>query len=106
MGSPRSRTCTKMEYVHALMNSQKYNLPLSNLFRYIQVRHFKSHNSNFPNVPSISAIDTILGITLNLKGLILRIHDLITSLKTTSISKIRADELRVDIDDVVWNCPQ
>lgn len=72
--------------------SQKFNLPWPNLFCYFQVRHFlQSHDSNFPNAPSISGIDTILEIPFNLKELISRIHDLITSLKITIISKIRAD---------------
>lgn len=87
--------------------SSKFDLPGSSLFRYFQVRHFlQSHDPNFPYLLA-SDLDSMLEIPFKSKGLIARIHNFMSSIRKTTIAKIRADwmaELGEDMDDDEWNC--
>lgn len=86
--------------------SHKFSLPRSSLFRYFQVRHFlQHHDPNFPYIASPSGLDDLLKSPFNSKRLISRISDCISSLKNTTMAKVRADwenELGEDLEEDTW----
>lgn len=68
--------------------SLKVNLPSSDLFQYLQIRHFlQCNDSIFPFILSMSTLDTILDSLLDPKKQIWRVKDCISSLKDIICSK-------------------
>lgn len=67
--------------------SHHFGLPRSSLFRYFQISCF------FQRTPTLvwfgSGLDNMLGIPVASKGLIARVNDCITSLKNTSLARLR-----------------
>lgn len=86
--------------------SDKFSLPLYNLFRYFQVRHLLQHQDpNFPYLAQPSALDGLLKLPFNSKGLIARMDDYIGFLGNTTQAKISADwvgELGEDLKEDTW----
>lgn len=75
--------------------SQKFDLPWTILCHYFQIRYFSQClDPKFPNMPSPSRLAEILETLFNSRELILRIYDLIASLKYVTIAKIKADWTR------------
>lgn len=88
--------------------SNKYGLSRSSLFRYFQIQHFLQHQDpNFPYLTPPPALDDLLKPPFNSKGLIGRISDYFSSLRNTTLAKIRADwvvELGEDLEEDTWEC--
>ena len=87
--------------------SNRFNLPKTHLFRYVQVRNWvKLNNNSFPNTPPTSVVDSILDISTNQRGLLSKIYILLSSLSTASLDNVKRDwegELGVSIEDAVWD---
>lgn len=67
---------------------EKYNIPNTHFFRYLQIRSFMSSNtSDFPSLPTESLLDIILKNCPLSKNNIVLIYSLISSQNLTSLTK-------------------
>ena len=86
--------------------SDRFNLPNSHFFRYLQMRHFiQKQFPHFPNRPPEAEIDHLLSLDLRQKRLISVIYNKIALLSpapTISPKNVWEKDLGVDITDVQW----
>uniref|UniRef100_A0A669D0H5 Reverse transcriptase domain-containing protein n=1 Tax=Oreochromis niloticus TaxID=8128 RepID=A0A669D0H5_ORENI len=70
--------------------SEKFNLPRTHLFRYLQTRQFlQSQIPNFPVAPDASPGDMLLTLIPTRKGFISLIYDRLVSMNGSSIDRIK-----------------
>lgn len=70
--------------------SEKFDLPKSHFFRYLQIRHFVQKNiPSFPQLPPINTIDNIISLSPQGKGLISRLYGIINNISPHSLQEVR-----------------
>ena len=89
------------------MLRDKYALPGSDLFRYLQVRHFvQSRFPSFPQAPPKQSWENCLVVSPNQKGSISRLYDLLSACDTLTPSKAKLSweaELGVTLSEEYWD---
>ena len=84
--------------------AERFHLPNSHLFRYLQVRDFyRKRYQNFPHTPADTPIDTILRAPTAMKGLISSLYNTILSFRSPSdqtLLTIWSQDLNVDLSDL------
>ena len=86
--------------------SSFYGLPVTHLFRYIQIRNFVT--KSFPNVPSLppeQRWETTLSFAPHHRGIILKLYDIILAFSNNSSAKFKCtweEELGMQIREGSW----
>lgn len=71
--------------------SEKYNLPNTHFFRYLQVRQYVRANlPGFPSEPIVNAIDTFLSFDPLSRGALSKLYSIISMQKQSPIDRIKA----------------
>lgn len=85
---------------------QKFSLPATHFFRYLQVRNYVRQNiDNFENLPEESKVHNLLLGAADSKGLIsnfVKIFSEQVDCVTQSLKNAWEEELNIQIDDIVW----
>lgn len=70
--------------------SEKFGLPNSHFFRFLQVRHYvKCQVPSFPSLPPVYPLDAFFSLDPFSKGAVSRLYNLISSLDSPSLATVR-----------------
>lgn len=87
--------------------SEKFSLPSTHFFRYLQLRHFlRNQIPNFPETPDMEIVDALLKLHPSRKGLISIIYDKLSAIKQVPLNKIKSaweQDLNLSIDNDTWD---
>lgn len=87
--------------------TQKYSIPNSHFFRYLQVRDYiRKSFSSFPDQPDKDWIEECIQYDPSWRGSVSRLYQMIQSVNTTTLDHIKEqwqEELGVEILDVNWH---
>lgn len=87
--------------------TDKFDIPRTHFYRYLQVRHFIANRySTFPNLPEVTALDSILDIDVHKKGVIKEIYSLLLDLRSPSLSILKSHwekDLMMDLSKDLWD---
>lgn len=87
--------------------SQKYDLPRSHFYRFLQARHYVSSIlPTFPAEPNPNPIDGFLSFDPTVKGAISILYDIISNLRSAPLDRIKADwerDLGLALSDETWD---
>ena len=86
--------------------SAKYELTNAHFFRYLQIRDFvRKKFPNFPNLPPLSCLDSLLKVNLLKRGRVSMIYAEIMNILSPSVSHIREEwvnDIGVTLSDEEW----
>lgn len=84
----------------------RFNIPRSHFFRYLQLRNFiASHSNCFPLYPQVSLLDSIFKMGKNLKQIIGKIYGLLNLFNLSTLDYLKhkwEEDLSEQIPDAVW----
>lgn len=85
---------------------QKYGIPRSHFFRYLQIRDF-THKQfpSFPSSPPDSPVNVCISLDPSRPGCVSKLYNIIQSISSPSLSHVREaweSELQIDITDTEW----
>lgn len=98
---------TDISFVSFEQLTEKFSLPKSHFFRYLQIRHFlRCQLPNFPQTPDVNIVDALLSLQPSHKGLISIIYNKLLGIRQAPLNNIKVaweQDLNLTLSDDMWD---